>query len=451
MRPRTLEDVVGQEDAVGPGSWLRTAIEQDNVSSVILYGPAGTGKTSIAHVIAETTKATFVEVSAIGGTVSDLRREIDAAEKRLALNGSRTILFVDEIHRFNRSQQDALLHAVENRVVVLVGATTENPFFEVNSALISRSRVVELHGLSDGDIARLVDRAVEDERGLAGCYRLEPAARSAIVLLAGGDGRASLTTLELAAGMQKPGTRENPAIITKAQVESATPHRALPYDKNKDMHYDIISAFIKSMRGSDPDAALYWLARMIDGGEDPKYIARRMFIHASEDVGNADPQALLVAEAAFKAAEVIGYPECRINLAQAAVYIALAPKSNAAEAGIDAALAEVRHGPKRDVPDYLRDRHRPGSENYGEYKYPHDYPGGWVDQRYLPNGLERGCFYHPSERGWEAYRVEASARDRAQAAHEAALRKQRQSAQTAAPQTGKQTGDEGQNPTSEQR
>lgn len=197
MRPRTLEDVVGQADAVGPGSWLRTAIEQDNVSSVILYGPAGTGKTSIAHVIAETTKAAFVEVSAIGGTVSDLRREIDAAEKRLALNGSRTILFVDEIHRFNRSQQDALLHAVENRVVVLVGATTENPFFEVNSALISRSRVVELHGLSDGDIARLVDRAVADPRGLDGCYTLEPAARSAIVLLAGGDGRASLTTLEL--------------------------------------------------------------------------------------------------------------------------------------------------------------------------------------------------------------------------------------------------------------
>ena len=351
MRPRTLEDVVGQQDAVGPGSWLRAAIEQDNVSSVILYGPAGTGKTSIAHVIAESTKATFVEVSAIGGTVSDLRREIDAAEKRLALNGSRTILFVDEIHRL---------------------------------------------------------------------YKLDPAARSAIVLLAGGDGRASLTTLELAAGMQQPGTRENPAVITKAQVESATPHRALPYDKNKDMHYDIISAFIKSMRGSDPDAALYWLARMIDGGEDPKYIARRMLIHASEDVGNADPQALLVAAAAFKSAEVIGYPECRINLAQAATYIALAPKSNACEAGIDAALAEVRNGPKRDVPDYLRDRHRPGSEHYGAYKYPHDYPAGWVDQRYLPEGLERGCFYHPSERGWESYRVDAAARDRAQAMHTAA-------------------------------
>ena len=406
MRPRTLEDVVGQQDAVGPGSWLRAAIEQDNVSSVILYGPAGTGKTSIAHVIAESTKATFVEVSAIGGTVSDLRREIDAAEKRLALNGSRTILFVDEIHRFNRSQQDALLHAVENRTVVLVGATTENPFFEVNSALISRSRVVGLKGL--------------DPRGLDGLYKLDPAARSAIVLLAGGDGRVSLTTLELAAGMQQPGTREDPAVITKAQVESATPHRALPYDKNKDMHYDIISAFIKSMRGSDPDAALYWLARMIDGGEDPKYIARRMLIHASEDVGNADPQALLVAAAAFKSAEVIGYPECRINLAQAATYIALAPTRNACEAGIDAALAEVRNGPKRDVPDYLRDRHRPGSEHYGAYKYPHDYPAGWVDQRYLPEGLERGCFYHPSERGWEAYRVDAAARDRVQAVHAAA-------------------------------
>ncbi len=412
MRPRTLEEVVGQQEAVGPGSWLRSAIEQDNVSSVILYGPAGTGKTSIAHVIAETTKATFVEVSAIGGTVSDLRREIDAAEKRLMLSGARTILFVDEIHRFNRSQQDALLHAVEDRILVLVGATTENPFFEVNSALLSRSRVVELHGLTDGDVATLVDRAVSDERGLAGRYKLEADARAAVVLLAGGDGRASLTTLELAAGMSKPGTRENPTIITKSQVESATPHRTLPYDKNKDMHYDIISAFIKSMRGSDPDAALYWLARMIDGGEDPKYIARRMFIHASEDVGNADPQALLIAEAAFKAAEVIGYPECRINLAQAAIYIALAPKSNASEAGIDAALAEVRNGPKRDVPDYLRDRHRPGSDGYGEYKYPHDYPSGWVDQRYLPEGLERGCFYHPSERGWEAYRIDAAARDR---------------------------------------
>lgn len=415
MRPRSLDEFVGQGEAVGSGSWLRVAIEQDSLSSVILFGPAGTGKTSLAHVIAETTKATFVEVSAIGGTVSDLRREIDAADKRLSMSGLRTILFIDEIHRFNRSQQDALLHAVENRVLVLVGATTENPFFEVNSALISRSRIVELSGLSDDDIAMLVTRAALDERGLGGRYRLDDAARDAIVVLAGGDGRTALTTLELAAGLVEPGEPGNPAVIDEDAIRAATPHRTLPYDKNKDMHYDIISAFIKSMRGSDPDAALYWLARMIDGGEDPKFIARRMFIAASEDIGNADPQALLVAEAAFKSAEVIGYPECRINLAQAAVYLALAPKSNAAEAGIDAALAEVRNGPARSVPDHLRDRHRPGSDQYGDYRYPHSYPSGWVDQRYLPDGLERGAFYRPSDRGWEAYRADAGARDRADA------------------------------------
>ncbi len=412
MRPRTLDEIVGQEQAVGPGSWLRGAIEQDKLNSVILFGPAGTGKTSLAHVIAASTKATFVEVSAIGGTVGDLRREIDAADKRLSLNGLRTILFVDEIHRFNRSQQDALLHAVEDRIIVLVGATTENPFFEVNSALISRSRVIELHELSDEDIVTLLKRALLDQRGLAGCYILDDDARDAIVVVAGGDARVALTTLELAADLHNPGKPDCPVTISEEDVRIATPHRSLPYDKNKDMHYDIISAFIKSMRGSDPDAALYWLARMIDGGEDPKFIARRMFIAASEDIGNADPQALLVAEAAFRSAEVIGYPECRINLAQAATYLALAPKSNAAEAGIDQALSEVRNGPARSVPDHLRDRHRPGSENYGEYRYPHSYPSGWVDQQYLPDGLERGAFYHPSDRGWEAYRAEASARDR---------------------------------------
>ena len=424
MRPRSLDELVGQQEAVGPGSWLRSAIEQDKLSSVILFGPAGTGKTSLAHVVAETTKAAFVEVSAVGGTVSDLRREIDAAEKRLSMSGLRTILFVDEIHRFNRSQQDALLHAVEDRILVLVGATTENPFFEVNSALISRSRVVELHALSDEDLSTLIDRALADERGLGGRYALDDEARNAIVLMAGGDGRGALTTLELAAGMVEPGTPDAPALLTEDEVRAATPHRSLPYDKNKDMHYDVISAFIKSMRGSDPDAALYWLARMIDGGEDPKFIARRMFIAASEDIGNADPQALLVAEAAFKSAEVIGYPECRINLAQAAIYLALAPKSNAAEAGIDAALAEVRHGPARAVPDHLRDRHRPGSENYGDYRYPHSYPSGWVDQQYLPDGLARGSFYRPSGRGWEAYRADAAARDRMEAPPEPSPGKQ---------------------------
>ena len=419
MRPRTLDELAGQQHAVGPGSWLFAAIKSDALSSAILFGPAGTGKTSIAHIVAESTRAAFVEVSAIGGTVSDLRREIAAAEKRLMVNGMRTILFVDEIHRFNRSQQDALLHAVEDRTVILIGATTENPYFEVNSALISRSRVIELRSLSDADIARIVQRALADERGLKGEFSLDPDALDSIVNLAGGEARNALTTLELSAGLAREqasgqgGQAQPPFPITADMVSLATPHRSLPYDKNKDMHYDVISAFIKSMRGSDPDAALYWLARMIEGGEDPKFIARRIFILASEDIGNADPQALLIAEAAFRAVEVIGLPECRINLAQAVTYMALAPKSNAAEAGIDAALAEVRRGPRRDVPSYLRDRHRPGSEEYGQYRYPHDYPGHWVDQRYLPEGLERGCFYHPSENGWEHYRVEAVRRDRA--------------------------------------
>lgn len=413
MRPRSLDEMVGQTEACGEGSWLRMVIERDRLSSIILFGPAGTGKTSLARVIAQSTAAAFVEVSAIGGTVSDLRREIAEAEKRLGLTGQRTILFVDEIHRFNRAQQDSLLHAVESGVVVLIGATTENPYFEVNSALLSRSRVIELKGLDDADISALLDRALADERGLQGRYSLSDEARDALVMLAGGDGRAALTTLDLASGMVEAGLADAPAEIGVSAVTSAVPHRSVPYDKNKDMHYDIVSAFIKSMRGSDPDAALYWLARMVDGGEDPKFIARRMMIAASEDVGNADPQALLVAAAAFKAAEVIGYPECRINLAQAATYLALAPKSNACEAGIDAALSEVRHGPVRDVPDHLRDRHRPGSEDYADYLYPHNYPGGWVDQRYLPEGLERGAFYRPSERGWEGYRIDGTQRDRA--------------------------------------
>lgn len=418
MRPASLDGFVGQERAVGPGSWLRVAIEHDTLSSVLLYGPAGTGKTTLARIIAHTTHAEFVEVSAITGTVKDLRREIEAADSRLLASGRRTILFVDEIHRFNRSQQDALLHAVENRTVVLVGATTENPYFEVNSALISRSRVVELSALDDESVRMLVQRALQSPQGLAGSFVLEPDALDAIVTLAGGDGRAALTSLELASQMAAPGgvalqPGTGPLTISVEHVHEANPRRGLTYDKGGDMHYDVISAFIKSMRGSDPDAALYWLARMIDAGEDPKFIARRIFILASEDIGNADPQALLIAEAAFKATEVIGYPECRINLAQAVIYMCLAPKSNAAEAGIDAALKEVRTGPRREVPNHLRDRHRPGSEEYGAYLYPHNYAAGWVEQQYLPDGLEHGAFYTPGPRGWEAWRREATARDRA--------------------------------------
>lgn len=419
MRPTTLDGYVGQAQAVGPGSWLRRAIEHDTLSSVILYGPAGTGKTTLARIIANSTHAEFVEVSAITGTVKDLRREIEAAESRLLTLGRRTILFVDEIHRFNRSQQDALLHAVEDRIVVLVGATTENPYFEVNSALISRSRVVELTALDDASVRELVRRAVAAPEGLAARFELLPEAEDEIVTLAGGDGRAALTSLELASQMaDAPADGEGgpaPLVITREHVAEANPRRGLPYDKSGDMHYDVISAFIKSMRGSDPDAVLYWLARMLDAGEDPKFIARRIMICASEDIGNADPQALLVAHAAFRATEVIGMPECRINLAQAATYLALAPKSNAAEAGIDAALEEVRRGPRREVPSHLRDRHRPGSDEYGPYLYPHNYPGGWVFQRYLPEGLERGCFYQASPRGWEAWRQEAIGRDVADA------------------------------------
>lgn len=412
MRPTSLDDYVGQEKAVGPGSWLRSAIEHDVMSSVILYGPAGTGKTTLAHIIAAHTRSEFVEVSAVTGTVKDLRREIDEAKRRLMSFDRRTILFIDEIHRFSRSQQDALLHAVENRTVVMIGATTENPYFEVNSALLSRSRVVELEHLRNDDVEKLIRRALQDPRGLAGRFTMDDEVVNAVCMLAAGDARSALTTLELASEITITRGDGDGGAITLEDVRVANPRRGLSYDKSGDMHYDIISAFIKSMRGSDPDAAVYWLARMIDAGEDPKFIARRILIAASEDIGNADPQAILVAEAAFKSAEVIGYPECRINLAQAAIYNALAPKSNACEAAIDAALADVRSSGQREVPVHLRDRHRPGSDEYGPYLYPHDYPEGWVEQRYLPEGLERGAFWKPAGRGWEEWRVEQSARDR---------------------------------------
>jgi putative ATPase len=402
MRPRILDEFIGQGDAVGPGTWLRRAIDADALSSLILYGPAGTGKTSLARIIAAATKAHFEEVSALTGGVAELRKAIASASDRLGLTGQRTILFIDEIHRFSKSQQDALLHAVEDRIVILVGATTENPFFEVNAPLISRSRVVELLPLSDEAVRKIVDRAVVDERGLAGRVVLEPAAEDAIVLTAGGDARVALTTLELAAAMAEDPVDGSARTVTTDAVREASPSRILPYDKTGDVHYDVISAFIKSMRGSDPDAAVYWLARMINGGEDPKFIARRMLIFASEDVGNADPQALLVAHAAFKAAESIGWPEARINLSQAAIYLSLAPKSNAAYAAVDAALAEVRTGPARAVPNHLRDRHRPGADAYGPYRYPHDSADAMVEQRYLPDGLERGAFFAASPRGWES-------------------------------------------------
>lgn len=409
MRPRTLAEYVGQDQAVGERSWLRRAIEHDALSSIILYGPAGCGKTTLAEIIAGTTQSAFVEVSAVEGTVKDLRREIDAAKERLLHFRKRTILFVDEIHRFNKSQQDSLLHAVEARTVILVGATTENPYFEVNSALISRSQVIVLEPLSQEDIVCMLERALASQHGLHAAYSAERNVLEAIAAKSGGDARSALTTLELAAQLVSPEgqllavpPKTGALSITQEDVEIATPSAKQSYDKKGDAHYDVISAFIKSMRGSDPDAALYWLARMIAGGEDPRFIARRILICASEDIGNADPHAILVAEAAFKAAEVIGYPECSINLAQAATYLALAPKSNAAVIGIQKALQEVKKSELKPVPSYLRDRHRPGSDEYGSYFYPHNCAHGYVEQRYLPKDYAFGDFYKPSNRGWEA-------------------------------------------------
>ena len=423
VRPRTIDELVGQDEVLGQGSWLRAAIESDSLSSIILFGPAGTGKTTLARVIATTTKAHFTEVSAISGGVSDLRRVIDEASARLTHMGHKTILFVDEIHRFSRSQQDALLHAVEDRIVILIGATTENPAFEVNSALISRSRIIEFLALTNEAICAVIESALTSEYGLDGAFTLNDDALDAIVKMAGGDARVALTTLEMAADMAASKSMDSPVEpandsgvdpipIALADVMDAAPRTTLPYDKKGDMHYDVISAFIKSMRGSDPDAVSYWLARMLDGGEDPKFIARRIMIFASEDIGNADPQALLVAHAAFAAVERIGLPECRINLSQAAIYMALAPKSNAAIVAIDKALSEVSKGPLRQVPNHLRDRHRPGSENYGTYQYPHSEPSGYVEQQYLPDGLEKGSFYSPGQRGWEAYRTEQRNNDK---------------------------------------
>ncbi|MDY0087680.1 MAG: replication-associated recombination protein A [Coriobacteriia bacterium] len=410
MRPRSLDEFVGQSVAVGPGTLLRRSIERDELTPFILYGPPGTGKTSLARIIAGATRAHFAEVSAVTSGVADIRAAIEGARRRLGETGQRTILFVDEIHRFSKSQQDALLHAVEDNLVVLVGATTENPFFEVNAPLISRSRVVELTPLSDEDVRAIIRRALVDERGLAGAVGLQDDAEDLLVKLAGGDARVALSTLEFAASSAgvSDASVESGMRLTADDIVKAAPTRILPYDKDGDVHYDVISAFIKSMRGSDPDAAVYWLARMMHGGEDPKFIARRILIFASEDIGNADPQALLVAHAAVKAAEFIGWPECRINLAQAAVYMALASKSNASIVAVDKALAEVREGPARPVPNHLRDRSNPGARQLGRgegYIYPHSHPEQGRSQRYLPEGLERGGFWKPGSQGWEAKRT----------------------------------------------
>jgi putative ATPase len=398
MRPRTLDEVIGQRHLTAAGTPFRKLIENDAPMSLVLWGPPGTGKTTLASVVSQVTKRRFTEISAVTAGVKDVRAAIDAAKQALAFNGRQTLLFVDEVHRFSKTQQDALLPAVENRWVSFIGATTENPSFSVVSPLLSRSLLLTLQPLGDEDIRQLITRALADaERGLGGTVTMDDEALGHLVRLAGGDGRRALTYLEAAA----LGTN---AIDTKT-LERAVDKAAVRYDRDGDQHYDVISAFIKSMRGSDADAALHYLARMIEAGEDPRFIARRLIVHASEDVGMADPTALQTAVAAAQAVEFVGLPEARINLAQAVIHIALAPKSNAVVKAIGAAQADVRAGLIGAVPNHLRDAHYPGSKRLGHgkgYVYPHDLPEGIVGQQYAPDEVNGRAYYEPSSHGLEA-------------------------------------------------
>lgn len=402
MRPRTLDELVGQEQLRAPGSPLRRLVEGDQPMSLLLWGPPGTGKTTIAAILSQQTDRRFVEVSAVSAGVKEVRAAIDAARAELVAGGRETVLFVDEVHRFSKAQQDALLPGVENRWVTLVAATTENPFFSVISPLLSRSLLLRLEPLTDDDVHAVLARAIEDERGLGGRVTVEKAALDHLVRLAGGDARRSLTYLEAAAGAAASQGRD---VVDVETAETAVDRAAVRYDRQGDQHYDVTSAFIKSIRGSDADAAMHYLARMIEAGEDPRFIARRLVILASEDVGLADPTALPTAVAAAQAVQLIGMPEAGLNLAHATIALAVAPKSNAVTRALGAATADVKAGKIGPVPPHLRDAHYSGAKKLGHgarYKYSHDEPFGIAEQQYAPDVVADAAYYQPTSLGAEA-------------------------------------------------
>ncbi|NYI05008.1 replication-associated recombination protein A [Allostreptomyces psammosilenae] len=433
MRPRTLDEVVGQRHLLGAGSPLRRLVAASTgraaTSSVILWGPPGTGKTTLATVVSHATNRRFVELSAITAGVKEVRAVIEGARRASGAHGQDTVLFLDEIHRFTKAQQDSLLPAVENRWVTLIAATTENPHFSVISPLLSRSLLLTLEPLTEDDIRQLVRRAVAEERGLAGEIRLSPEAEDHLVRVSGGDARRALTALEAGAGAVLAGEGgatgdgaadggaidDGPPTLDVETLQAAVNQAAVRYDRDGDQHYDVASALIKSIRGSDVDAALHYLARMIEAGEDPRFIARRLMISASEDIGLADPTALTTAVAAAQAVALIGFPEARITLAQAVIHLALAPKSNAAIMAVDAALADVRKGLAGPVPPHLRDAHYKGASSLGHgqgYQYPHDLPGGIAAQQYAPDAVHGRRYYRPTRHGAEARYAEVAERVR---------------------------------------